>query len=218
MNDVQTIIGQSNLFKAIDRALLPNLIQQSEPSFKSYVSGNRIWRAGEIAKTLGMVYSGKVQVIKENRRGNRTILTQILPSGIFGEAYAYAAVGSLPVSVDAVTDCQVLFFEPKKLLALGHLPGGQQVIGNLLQILAQKSLMLNQKIEILSQRKIEDKVLAFLHQEQKKQASAHLILPYNRQEMADFLGVERSALSAVLGEMQKAGVIIYHKNEFELLG
>lgn len=216
MDKYFTIILNSNIFRGITLQELPTLLHRSEPKIKHFSEGNRIWQAGENSDSFGLVCEGRIQIVKEDRRGNRMIIATIEPTDIFGEAYAYAAAGPLPVSVDVVQDATVLFFKPERLLTLNNLPGGMQLIRNSLQILAQKSLMLNQKIEVLSQRKITDKVLAYLRLEQKRQRSTHLVLPYNRQEMADFLGVERSALSATLGEMKKEGLMDYHKNEFVL--
>lgn len=211
------VILQSTLFRDITLAQLPQILHNTKPELKHFDAGNRIWQAGEVAAYFGLVCQGQVQVLKENQRGNKMIVALIEPTDIFGEAYAYAAAGRLPVSVDAMTETVVLFFEPNTLLTLTDVPGGKQLIRNSLQILAQKSLMLNRKIEVLSQRTITDKVLAYLHLEYTKQKTKHLCIPFNRQEMADFLGVERSALSTTLGNMQKDGLIDYHKNEFTLL-
>lgn len=216
MEKFYPVLLKSNLFKHISLADMPMLLDKVEPSIRYFSAGNRIWQAGDSAKEFGLVCAGKVQIVKENQRGNRMILALIEPAGIFGEAYAYAAAGTLPVSVDVVEDATVLFFRPAKLIAQAHLPQGPQLIQNMMQILATKSLMLNQKIEVLSQRKITDKVLTFLQLEQAKQHRNHLVIPYNRQEMADFLGVERSALSTALGEMKKERLLDYHKNEFTL--
>lgn len=211
------VILKSTLFKGITLEQLPLILDKTKPELKHFEMGNRIWQTGEVATHFGLVCEGKVQVLKENQRGNKMIVALIEPQDIFGEAYAYAAAGHLPVSVDAVRDATVLFFQPNRLLTLTNIPGGMLLIRNSLQILAQKSLMLNQKIEVLSQRNINDKVLAYLHFEQTKQKSDHLTIPFNRQEMADFLGVERSALSAALAIMKKEHLIDYHKNEFTLL-
>ncbi len=215
MQQFYPVLLKSTLFRQITAVSLAPLLAAAQPTLKTFTANERIWQAGEQAASFGLVGAGTVQILKEDAQGNRTIVATVSEAGIFGEAYAYASTGPLPVSVDASTTT-VLFFEPKRLLNLAHLPQGEQLLSNLLQILARKSLLLNQKVEILSQRKIADKVLTFLQLEAKRQARQPMLLPYNRQEMADFLGVERSALSAALSSMKKAGLIDYRKNEFTL--
>lgn len=217
MEEYYPIIAQSDLFQGIPLAELPELIQTIGASLQTFPAGTRIWHAGEQVSQFGLVLAGSVQVIKEDVRGNRTILNLVEPSDVFGEAYAYGSPDHLPVSVDVSKEATILFLPPQAILSLTALPGGTQVLNNLLKNLAQKSLFLNQRIEILAQRKIHDKVLTFLHSLEKQQQTNHLVIPYNRQEMADFLGVERSALSNALSEMKKAGMLDYHKNNFTLL-
>ncbi|MCH4171717.1 MAG: Crp/Fnr family transcriptional regulator [Lactobacillus sp.] len=216
MQQFYPVLLKSTLFRQITANNLAPLLAAAQPMIKTFTANERIWQAGEQAASFGLVGAGTVQILKEDAQGNRTIVATVSEAGIFGEAYAYASTGPLPVSVDASTNTTVLFFEPKRLLNLAHLLQGEQLLSNLLQILARKSLLLNQKVEILSQRKIADKVLTFLQLEAKRQTRKPMLLPYNRQEMADFLGVERSALSAALSSMKKAGLIDYRKNEFTL--
>ncbi|MFC6169854.1 Crp/Fnr family transcriptional regulator [Loigolactobacillus jiayinensis] len=217
MQQFTSILLTSVLFNGVTKAQLAPLLTAATPTQKVFAAGKRIWQAGEKVTTFGLVCAGQVQIVKENVQGNRMIVATIKPGDIFGEAYIYAATGGLPVSVDASQAAIILFFTPQRLLLLTQLPSGQQVVSNLLQILAQKSLLLNQKVEILGQRRIADKVLTYLRWEQRRQQTNPILLPYNRQEMADFLGVERSALSATLSEMKQATVIDYHKNQFTLL-
>ncbi|MFD0896510.1 Crp/Fnr family transcriptional regulator [Loigolactobacillus binensis] len=211
------VILQSPLFDQVTAQQLPALLAVARPRLKKFAAGSCIWRAGENTASIGLVCAGQAQIIKENAKGNRLIVATVTAADIFGEAYAYAAPKALPVSVEVVSAATVLFFQPQSMLALMALPAGPQVMRNLLQILAQKSLLLNQKVEILAQRRIADKVLAYLRLEQQRQQTNPILLPYNRQEMADYLGVERSALSAALGEMKQAALIDYHKNQFTLL-
>lgn len=216
MQRFQSVILRSPLFNALTADELAPLLLAAQPISKTYAADKRIWQAGEQATMLGLVCVGQVQIVKENAQGNRLIVATVNVADIFGEAYVHAAGGVLPVSVDASQPTTVLFFPPQRLLALAGTPAGQQVMRNLLQILAQKSVLLNQKVEILAQRRIVDKVLTYLRWEQQKQQANPILLPYNRQEMADFLSVERSALSAALSEMKQAGLIDYHKNQFTL--
>lgn len=216
MQQFYSVILQAKLFEQIKRQQLPELLAAIKPVLKTFAAGTRIWQVGATVSSFGLVCAGQVQVVKENEKGNRTILATVSAADIFGEAYACTNGQPLPVAVDALTTAKVLFFQPDNLFELTPLAAQQQVMANLVQIFAQKSLLLNQKVEILSQRRIVDKVRAYLQMEQQKQHSQSLLIPYNRQEMADFLGVERSALSTTLSEMQQTGYLSYHKNQFTL--
>ncbi|QGG60432.1 cyclic nucleotide-binding domain-containing protein [Loigolactobacillus bifermentans] len=216
MDKFYPIILNSRLFQSLSIQELPDLLKIAQPQQRTYAAGQRIWQAGEQVTSLGLVCAGRVQIIKENPQGDRMIIATIDPADLFGEAYLYAGAKTLPVSVDAVSEATVLFFEPEALLEVAWMPEGKRIIRNLLQILSQKSLLLNKKVAILSQRKTADKVLVYLKTEAKRQQTNPLKIPYNRQEMADYLGVERSALSAALSDMKQAGLLDYHKNEFTL--
>lgn len=217
MQQFYSVILQAKLFNQIKRHQLPALLAAIKPTLKTFTANTRVWQVGATVPSFGLVCAGQVQIVKENAKGNRTILAKVGVSDIFGEAYACTKHHSLSVAVDTITTTKILFFRPENLFKLTPLTAQQQLIVNLLQIFAQKNLLLNQKVEILSQRRIADKVLTYLQLEQQKQISKSLLIPYNRQEMADFLGVERSALSTTLGEMQQADQISYYKNHFTLL-
>jgi CRP-like cAMP-binding protein len=172
------------------------------------VSANSpIFLAGEPAKSVGVLLSGAAQIIKEDYYGNRSIIGALEPSELFAEVFACAKLPTLPVSVVAQKDSAVLLLNLGKLLTLC----GQNchfhnlLIRNLLQVMAQKNLALSQKIEYMSQKTTRDKVTAYLLEQAKLKKSSEFVIPFDRQALADYLGVDRSAMSAEISRLKKEG-------------
>ena len=181
--------------------------------------GEIILAEGSPARYLGIVLSGEVQISRVDYFGNRSILAHIGPAGIFGEAFACAAADTLPVDVTAARDAEVLLLNCASLLHPCEKACSfhRQLISNLLQVVAAKNILLNQKIEITAHRSTREKLMAYLLWQAKQADSASFTIPYDRQALADYLEVERSGLSAEIGRLRREGVIACQKNSFTLL-
>ena len=140
-----------------------------------------------------------MQVVRDDYFGNRSILSTAGPGQLFAEGFACAGVEALPVSVVATADSNVMLIDCSHIMTMckNACPFHNQMIRNLLHSVAKSNLQLNQKIEILSKRTTREKVMAYLLSEAKIQGRDDFSIPYDRQELADYLGVERSAMSAV---------------------
>lgn len=178
-----------------------------------------IFAEGEEAKDIGILLSGGAQEIRIDYYGNRSILSDIAPSEVFGEAFACAEIGELPVSVVATEPSDVMFVDCSHILHTCHNNCGfhQQQIFNLMKILAEKNLRFHERIEITSNRTTREKLLSYLMIEAKRQGRERFEIPFDRQELADYLEVERSGLSSEIGKLKKEGVIDVNKNRFALL-
>lgn len=220
MKNFLDIISQTSLFCNIAATELPSLLQCLAGNELSYQSGQAIFRAGDSLKQLGVVLSGRVQVVREHADGNRTIITELTPGDLFGEVYACAsgAVKTLPVSVIAVTNSVVLLLNYQKMVTLCSqaCPFHTRLINNMLAVLADKNLLLNRRLGHLSKRSIREKLLSYLYEQAALSGHSSFSIPFNRQELADYLCVERSALSAVLSKLQQEGIITYRKSFFQL--
>ena len=163
--------------------------------------------------------TGNVHVIQEDFWGNRTILANIEPGELFGEAFSCAGLDKLPVSVLAVQDSEVLMIDYRKIITTcsSSCVFHTALIHNMLRILADKNVMLTQKMELLTKNTTREKLLAYLSLQAQQAGSTKFNIPFNRQGLADYLSVDRSAMSAELSKMQKDGVLVYKKNRFELL-
>ena len=171
------------------------------------------------ARYVGIVLSGSVQMVQMDYYGNRSILGEISPSGVFAEEFACAEVSSLPISVVASESSEIMLIDCSHILHTCHNNCGfhQQLIFNLMKDLAVKTIVSHQRLEVTSKRTTREKVLSYLNLQAQKEGKCSFEIPFDRQELADFLMVDRSGLSAELGKLKKEGLIETEKNRFTLL-
>ena len=178
-----------------------------------------VFPQGSPAKYIGIVLSGSVQITQVDYFGNRSILGNLKQSEVFAEAFACAEVRELPVSVIANEPSEVMLIDCAHILHTCSNNCGfhQQLIFNLMKDLATKTILFHKRIEITSKRTTREKLLAYLAMQAKEANSATFEIPYNRQELADYLEVERSGLSVEIGKMIKEGIIRSERKWFEIL-
>lgn len=207
------------LFDGMDNENIANLLHCISARTKTYEKDEPIVLEGSAADFVGIVVEGKLQIIKEEIEGALTLVSEITPGEMFGEVFACSSVKKMPVSVYAAQKSTVMLLDFKRLLTTcsNACPFHSRVIQNLLQIVSEKALSLNKRIEIMSKRSIRDKLICYLTMEYEKTKKTNFVIPFNRQELADYLCVERSALSGEMSRMKKEGIIDYKKNEFWLL-
>ena len=212
------LLKDNLLFQGISPKNLDSMLSCLDARLAHYAREQAIFLAGDPPRWLGLVLSGAVQVVRDDIFGNRSILAKLLPGDLFGEAFACAEIDALPVSVLPVTDCVVLLMDYRRIITTcpSSCSFHGRLIENMVRVLAQKNLNLNQKIEILSSRSIREKVMSYLSIQAAEHGSSRFRIPFDRQELADFLSVERSALSRELSAMKREGLISFSKNEFEL--
>lgn len=174
---------------------------------------------GASAQEFGIVLSGSVQIVRVDYYGNRSLLDEIPPSGMFCESFACADAETVPVDVVVKEEGDMMFIDCRHVTqvcchACSH---HQQMIYNLMRAVAERNLQYDQKLEILSQRTTRDKLMTYLTLQAKRQGSNSFEIPYDRQELADYLEVERSGLSAEIGKLRREGVLRSEKNRFTLL-
>lgn len=213
------VLGRCPLFAGIDEPELENLLACLSSVEKHYNKGDLIYIAGDRVATVGVVLSGNVHVIQEDFWGNRTILSGVEPGGMFGEAFSCAETKKLPVSVIAVQPSDVLLIDYQRIVTTcsSACVFHTGLINNMLKILAGKNIMLTQKIELLTRRTTREKLLGYLSAQAQQAGSNRFIIPFNRQELAEFLSVDRSAMSNELSKMRGDGILAYHRSQFELL-
>ncbi|MCL2420546.1 MAG: Crp/Fnr family transcriptional regulator [Defluviitaleaceae bacterium] len=183
----------------------------------AYNKGDIILLSGDSINFVGLILSGSIKIMREDMNGNTTILTKLGVSEIFGEVFACAEIFHSPVTVQAVEETEVLFMDYTKIFTSCSNACGfhTRLIKNMLKLMAQKNLILNQKIEILSKRTTRDKLLCFF--DFQRGAANRFILPFNREEMANYLCVDRSAMSNELCKMRDEGLLKFNRNEFEIM-
>ena len=178
-----------------------------------------IFSEGSPAKYLGILLSGSAQIVRHDYYGNRNILAEIRPAEVFAEEFACADVASLPVSVIAVDACEVMFIDSSHVLhtCSNCCTFHQTLIYNLMKDLAAKTLLFHRRIEITSGRTTREKLMTYLMQRATDAGASSFEIPFDRQELADYLEVDRSGLSVEIGKLKREGIIDAHKNHFTLL-
>ncbi len=211
-------LKESALFYGIHETELEDLLACVHASAMHYAAGNAIFLAGEKPAFVGIVLTGEAVVVEEDFFGNRNILAHFTPGELFGETFACAEVDVLPVSVFAVADCKILKLDFAKVLhpCEKACDFHHRLVFNMLKIMAQKNLLLNRKARLLAQRTTREKLLSYLSGQAKQSGGREFSIPFNRQALADFLSVDRSAMSAELCRMRDEGLLEFHKNRFVL--
>ena len=202
------VMERSALFRGMQRDEIQKLLACLAPQMEKFAKDEFVLRVGENTDRLCMVLEGNVQIIREDFWGNRNIIAQAVPGQIFAETYALAG-DMLEVSVLAGAPAAVLFLEVRRALeACAEIcPFHGRLIRNLLSAMAEKNLQLNEKLAHISQRTTRQKLLSYLSAESRRQGSDSFCIPFNRQQLADYLSVERSAMSAELGRMRAEGLL-----------
>jgi len=213
------IISSSVLFREIATDDMKNMLQCLGVRKKSYAKGSFIFYAGDDISSVGLLLAGSIHIVQEDYWGNRNILAHIMPAGIFGEAYACVPGSKSEVSVVVTAPSEIMFMDIKKILHVCPRSCGfhEKLATNLLAVVASKNLFLTQKIQYLSQRSTRQKLMSYLSAEARRHGASAFTIDFNRQQLADFLSVDRSAMSSELGRMKDEGLIDYHKQDFKLL-
>ena len=174
---------------------------------------------GNPARYIGVVLSGTVQIIRSDYYGNRSLISELDSGEVFGEAFACAEVATLPITVMANEPCEIMFIDRDHILntCKNHCVFHEQLIYNLMKDLAEKTLFYHQKIEIISKRTTREKIMTYLMIYSQRVNKSSFEIPFDRQELADYLEVERSGLSAEIGKLKREGLIDNEKNHFTLL-
>lgn len=211
-------LADSPLFRGIAPEALPGLLSCLGGQERPYEKGAVILLEGAPTDRLGVVLSGSVLIELNDVWGGSSVLDRIGPGGIFAEAYACVPDEPLLVTATAAEACRVLLVRIAQLSApcSRACASHTQVIGNLLAISARKNLNLSRRMLHTAPKTIRRRLLSYFSECARRCASSQFDIPYDRQQLADYLGVERSALCKTLSAMQRQGLLSYRKNRFTL--
>lgn len=218
MKEFLSILQSSKLFSDISKKELTAILSCLEAKKVDFPKEAFVLRAGESIESVGLVLSGSVMIIQEDIWGNRNILSKAEPGQTFAAAFACAPNSRLNVSVISETTVTVMFFNVKRILnvcpsACAH---HSRLIRNLLSELAEKNLRFGEKLTHMGQRSTRAKIMSYLSAEAQRQGKYEFDIPFSRQQLADYLAVERSGLSSELGKMRGEGLLDFHKSHFIL--
>ncbi len=207
------------LFRGISPDELKGLLDCLGAYEASFRRGETVWLAGDKLRSIGVVLEGQVNAYRDDILGNRALMTAVTPPGLFGETIVCAGLPESPVTAEAATDSRVLFVgfdkavRPCSLSCTFH----NALIRNMLSILAGKNIALSEKISHISKKTTRQKLASYLISEATRQRSRVFSVPLDRQALADYLGVNRSALSRELSAVCAEGALSCSRSQFEIL-
>lgn len=218
MKNYLPIIRSSPLFFGISEEELAAMLACLGTREESFPKDAFLLRVGDTAESIGLVLEGSVLVIQEDIWGNRNILSKAGAGETFAAAYACAPAAALPVSVTAETPVTVMLLNVKHVLNVcpSACAYHSRIIRNLLGVLAEKNLRFGEKLTHMGQRTTRAKLMSYLSAEAQRRGKYEFDIPFSRQQLADYLAVERSGLSLELGKMRRAGLLDFHKSHFVL--
>ncbi|MDD6214776.1 MAG: Crp/Fnr family transcriptional regulator [Firmicutes bacterium] len=219
MKNFLEIVSLSPLFNGMDDSETESALKFLDAYERDYEKNTYILSSGEKIDSVGMLLCGSILIIQEDFWGNRNILAGISAGNLFAESFACTPGAVINVSVVAEEKSTVLWLSSEKLLASGSTSSfdGRKIINNLISEISAKNLHLNTKITHICKRTTRDKLLSYLSGEAQKAGVSEFVIPFSRQQLADYLSVDRSAMSAELSKLQKDGLIKFSKNNFKLL-
>ncbi|NLV68710.1 MAG: Crp/Fnr family transcriptional regulator [Spirochaetes bacterium] len=206
------------LFSDISAEDIKHILSCMDSRQQHFVKGSYIFIAGSSYPRIGILLSGRAQVIKETFHGDKMIIGTIETGAFFGETYACVGMPEMPVSVEVVEDCKVLLLDVNKMLKTCNdsCSFHHKLIANLLKIVATKNMLLNKKMSYITHKTIHGRLLAYFEDQAEAAASDSFRIPFNRNELADYLCMDRSAMSRELGRMKKEGLLTFNKKTFRL--
>lgn len=218
MKDFLSVIRASQLFSGISEDELTAMLTCLDTRQTNFPKDTFLMRVGNTADSIGLLLEGSALIIQEDIWGNRNILSKAGPGQTFAAAYACAPGSVLNVSVVAETPVTAMFLNVGRVLnvcpsACSH---HSRIIRNLLGELAEKNLRFSEKLTHMGQRTTRAKLMSYFSAEAQRFGKYEFDIPFSRQQLADYLAVERSGLSLELGKMKNDGLLDFHKNHFVL--
>ena len=212
------LISHTSLFQGCSLAETEKLLHGLKTFTKKYKKGAPVYLAGTPVTDIGIVLYGTVQIENNDLWGNKNIISLARAGEVFAEAYACIPDEPMMVDVIAMEEAEILFLNVPELFRLAAAGKGEysHLIHNMTMISARKNLLLSRRILHTSSKKIRGRLLSYLSHQAELQGSRYIDIPLNRQQLADYLSLDRSALSKELAKMKQDGLLDYHKNSFVL--
>lgn len=212
------VLLESELFSGMESNSISSFLECMGAIIRKYSKDEIIFHMGDYTKQIAIILTGSVLTVKEDIWGRRHILAMIKSGETLAESFAAAKESILTVNAIANSDCELLFLNIDKMLSVCSLAcdAHNRVIRNLISVLAEKNLMFNEKITHMSRRTTREKLLSYLSSEARIQKSLSFDIPFDRQQLADYLSVERAAMSVELSKLQRDGLLKTKNKHFEL--
>lgn len=218
MEEFIPILKRTKLFSGVGEDEIETMLSCLGARLRRYKKGEYVLRQGEHLDDITLLAEGRLHIQREDYWGNRSILGSIGVGELFGEAYAAPESGALLNDVIAVEDSAVFFFDVRRVITTcsSACRFHAAVVQNLFFAISEKNRSLVQKLGFLSKRSTREKLLSYLSEEAERQSSPEITIPFNRQQLADYLSVDRSAMSNELCKLRDEGLLTFEKNRFHL--
>ena len=217
--DRYAVLKDCPLFGEIEEADISALLACLNARKQSFKKDEYIFLAGDRPSSVGIVLSGSVRVLQEDYFGRRSIISHVGPGELFAESFTCAGKAELPVSIISADSSEIMTIDYRKIVTscTSACTFHTRLIMNMMRILAEKNIQLTKKVGHLSRGTIRDKLVSFLADQAARENSNKITIPFNKTELAEYLCVDRSAMSRELCSMQKQGILTCSKNSYELL-
>lgn len=218
---VDTIPILSKLFRGIDREDGIALMNEMGATMRKIPAGGIVLREGTLKRNIGVLQDGLLEMYETDAEGHRSVVGLVEPQDSFAQVFAFAAVERHPATVAALEDSRILVIPVENILPPPGAPISsvrRRFIRNMLSDICNNAWRLRARAFILSRRSTTARLMTYLREKMRAEGTNDFKIPFDRQELADFLCVDRSALSSVIGRLAKKGVLSYKKNHFILHG
>ncbi len=215
----KVVCVKCRLFNGFTDEEVKMVLSSLHVELEKYRTGEYIYTQGDAVNTIGIIVKGSVNVLKEDYDGITNIISSLREGDMFAEVFVLAGIKEIPVTVSAASECEIIHLDYKKVITATSKLGdtNARLIDNLLKIVAGNALALNRKLQIVSKKTTRGKVLEYLYSQSRLHKSNEFYISYNREELANYLCVDRSALSRELSNMKRDGLIEFDKNNFKIL-
>lgn len=212
------ILMNSSLFQGVSEQDLEAMLSCLGANERKYKKNDIILLAGTRVTSVGIVAEGNAQITREDAEGNRAILSELVRADLFAEAYVAAGSEEVPVTVIATSDCRIIWIPFHKIVGACSTACGfhKILIENMMRVIAVKNIMMNEKMRVLACKTTKEKLMTYLSDYSERTGKNKFKIPFSRNELADYLSVDRSAMSRELSRLRDEGYLEYHKNEFVL--
>lgn len=210
------VLRQTTLFAGMDDEQIEKAIARLDMRTQIYEKGETIYHSGQFIRSISVLAAGRLIIQKDDYWGNRSVVNRIGTGEVFGEAFAMQEGEPFFHDAIALEDSVVLSFEPVRFFVPSADELTIRLVWNLLSSISAKNRTLAQKIDIMAHRTTREKLTDYLSVQSRRAGSAHFVIPFDRQQLADYLGVDRSAMCTELGKMRDEGLLVFHKSEFDL--
>jgi len=205
-------------FNGINQNEIEGMLHCMSAYVRDYKKDEYVIRFGDSVDHICLVLDGAIHISHDDFWGNTNIIAEVSTGDFFAETLACVNGGVANMNAMAILPSKIMFMNAKKIFETcsSACTFHTRLIRNILSSIAEKNIKLNEKHRHITQRSTRDKLLSYLSSEAKKMQSAHFEIPFNRQQLANYLSVERSAMSNELSKMQKEGILESEKNRFWL--